>query len=142
MNECGHSIKESPKLLRNTLSRTDAFIHHRREFSGLIHPVPFNLSEMYFTMPKLLVLLFVVALQSSTCSAQAFNIFGPLFSGVTSFTMVTSTSTLTKPTPCFITSGHNVTVCRRKRGIEEKQEIIQFDEDADEEEFAPSVVMW
>ncbi|EFX85958.1 hypothetical protein DAPPUDRAFT_308998 [Daphnia pulex] len=88
-------------------------------------------------MSKLLVLLAVVALQLSTCSAQEFSIFGPLFSGVTSFTMVTSTSTLTKPTPCFITSGRNVTACRRKRGIEEKSEIIQFDE----EEFAPSVVM-
>jgi hypothetical protein len=92
---------------------------------------------MNFTIPNMFVLLLVVALQSSTCSAQAFSIFGPLFEGVTSFTLVTSTSTTFKPTPCFITSGQNVTVCRRKRGIEEKQEVIDFDD----EQVAPSEVM-
>nr|SVE76294.1 EOG090X03NS [Daphnia longispina] len=86
---------------------------------------------------NIIVLMLVVALQSFTCSAQAFSIFGPLFEGVTSFTLVTSTTTSTKPTPCFITSGQNVTVCRRKRGIEEKEEIIDFDY----EEVAPSAVM-
>ncbi len=95
---------------------------------------------MYFTVPKLCIqLLLLVALQSSTCSAQAFSIFGPLFDGVTSFTLVTSTTTSTKPTPCFITAGKNVTQCRRKRGIEEKQQIIHFD--AEDKFITPSAVM-
>jgi hypothetical protein len=92
---------------------------------------------MHFTMPKLWVLI-VIALQSYVCLAQAFTNFGPLFPGATSFTLVTSTSTSTKPTPCFITAGKNVTQCRRKRGIEEKQEVIRFDA---ANEFAPSTVM-
>ena len=92
---------------------------------------------MNFAVTNIIVLMLVIALQSFTCSAQAFSIFGPLFEGVTSFTLLTSTTTSTKPTPCFITSGQNVTVCRRKRGIEEKQEIIDFDY----EEVAPSAVM-
>ena len=56
--------------------------------------------------------------------------------GATTFTLETMTTTLTKPTPCFITSG-DVSQCRRKRGLEEKPQIVEF-EDLD---IVPSVIV-
>ncbi|XP_046657539.1 uncharacterized protein LOC124350754 [Daphnia pulicaria] len=61
---------------------------------------------------------------------------GPLFSGVTSFTVTAETSTVTKATPCFITFT-SVSQCRRKRGIEERPLIIQ----EDNWEITPSAVI-
>jgi hypothetical protein len=60
---------------------------------------------------------------------------GPLFSGATSFTLELETRTLTKPTPCFVTSG-DVSQCRRKRGIEENPKIVSHHSD-----LAPSAVV-
>lgn len=83
---------------------------------------------------KSLVLFFVVA------SARASLILHgqPLFNGVTSFTFQVATLTLTKPTVCYVTSD-GVSQCRRRRGIEEKPRIIQFDDDSFD--IAPSPVL-
>ena len=47
----------------------------------------------------------------------------PIFSGVTLFSFSIETSTVFRPTTCFISSGQ-VSQCRRKRGIEEKPHIV------------------
>ncbi|EFX85986.1 hypothetical protein DAPPUDRAFT_237265 [Daphnia pulex] len=60
----------------------------------------------------------------------------PLFNGVTSITVTAETSTLTKATPCFITSTP-VSQCRRKRGIVERPKMIQ----GDNWEITPSAVI-
>ena len=81
-----------------------------------------------------LVVFFLVAFQSSVWASL--NLHGqPLFSGVTEFTFEVATATLTKATPCYITSG-NVSQCRKKRGMEEEPEIR-----SDGLEIAPSSVM-
>ncbi|XP_046657548.1 uncharacterized protein LOC124350761 [Daphnia pulicaria] len=86
---------------------------------------------MMFKIAILLVLM------GSTSSAFArINLHdGPLFSGATSFTLELETRTLTKPTPCFVTSG-DVSQCRRKRGIEENPKIVSHHSD-----LAPSAVV-
>ncbi|XP_045036332.1 uncharacterized protein LOC116932608 [Daphnia magna] len=83
---------------------------------------------------NIFVLIFLVGLQSFT---WAYFVEGPLFQDATSFTFDISTSTLIKPTPCYITSD-SVSQCRRKRGVEEKPRIIHFDDDLD---VAPSAVI-
>ena len=83
-------------------------------------------------------LICLVLLVAILQSIQALSDFGPgpLLTGATSFSFTISTTTLIKPTPCF-TAPNNVTQCRRKRGLEEKPEIIQFDHF----ELAPSAVV-
>lgn len=72
----------------------------------------------------MLVILALIGLFSSAWASL--NLHGtPLFSGETSFTFVKETSTVTKSTTCYVTSG-DVTQCRRKRGMEEKPEIAQM----------------
>nr|CAH0101192.1 unnamed protein product [Daphnia galeata] len=72
--------------------------------------------------PKLLVVFFFITFQQSSVLASL-NLHGqPLFSGVTSFTLATATSTLTKATPCYITEG-KISQCRKKRGMVEKPQI-------------------
>ena len=69
------------------------------------------------------VVLFVcVGLMSPSTMARIHLNEGPLFSTATSFTLELTTTTLTKQTPCYITSG-DVSQCRRKRGIEESPQI-------------------
>jgi hypothetical protein len=75
---------------------------------------------MMFKIAILLVLM------GSTSSA---------FARATSFTLELETRTLTKPTPCFVTSG-DVSQCRRKRGIEENPKIVSHHSD-----LAPSAVV-
>ncbi|XP_057378560.2 uncharacterized protein LOC130700528 [Daphnia carinata] len=83
---------------------------------------------------NIFVLTFLVGLQSFT---WAYFTEGPLFQGATSFTFEILTTTLIKPTPCYVTSA-SVSQCRRKRGVEEKPRIISFDDDLD---IAPSAVI-
>jgi hypothetical protein len=84
----------------------------------------------------ILICYFLVALQTPVWAHL--NLHGqPLFNGATSFTLEISTSTLTKPTVCFITND-GVSRCRRRRGIEEKPQIIQFNSDFG---IAPSTVL-
>ena len=49
---------------------------------------------------------------------------GPLLSTVTHYNIVTNTFTVTKAKPCYMTTGWNVSKCRRRRGIEEQPLII------------------
>ena len=86
---------------------------------------------------KVLVLLFFLALHQSSAWASLILHGQPLFTGATSFTFEVYTSTLTKPTVCYITSD-GVSQCRRRRGIEEKPRIIQFQSDFG---IAPSAVL-
>jgi hypothetical protein len=66
----------------------------------------------------MIALLVLISLMSPALAHL--NLHGqPLLTGATSFTLEMETTTLTKPTTCFITSGE-VTQCRRKRGMEEK----------------------
>ena len=87
--------------------------------------VHLSLERMEFSaMSKLSAfLLLVICLQSTRAQIDLLG-GGPLLSGATSFTFVISTTTVTKPTPCFVTSG-DVSQCRRKRGLEEKPQIVQ-----------------
>lgn len=110
-----------------------------------MHVVCYNLSlldrclifslKMAFNIYKLSILAFVIGLRSIQAQIELFG-DEPLLTGATSFTFVISTKTLIKPTPCFV-SHSNVSQCRRKRGFEEKPELIQFDEP----EFVPSAVV-
>lgn len=86
---------------------------------------------------KVLALLFFLALHQSSAWANLILHGQPLFTGATSFTFEVFTSTLTKPTVCYITSDE-VSQCRRRRGIEEKPRIIQFHSDFG---IAPSAVL-
>ena len=72
-----------------------------------------------------IILVLVGVISSSLASFNPHE--GPLLSAVTSFTIATETSTLTKSTTCYVTTGQ-VTQCRRKRGIEEKP--IQYKDDS------------
>lgn len=78
-----------------------------------------NMSEM------LSVILILMGLTSYSVLARINFNEGPLFSAATSFTMELETTTLTKPTPCYVTSG-DVSQCRRKRGIEESPQIAEI----------------
>lgn len=69
--------------------------------------------------------VFLLALFQSCAWAQVDN--DPLLPPTTRFDIATSISTITKHTTCYITSG-SISECRRKRGIQEKPEIIQFPE--------------
>lgn len=82
---------------------------------------------------KMLVSLVVLGLLASA-SAQVNLLHGPLLTGATSFTFIVSTSTVVKPSPCYVTSGE-VSQCRRRRGIEELPIIKEV------EKIAPSEVV-
>ncbi|XP_046656457.1 elastin-like isoform X2 [Daphnia pulicaria] len=72
-------------------------------------------------------LFFLIGLLSF--SWAQFNLLAgnPLLQGVTSYTFSMVTTTKTKPTSCYVTSG-GVSQCRRKRGIDEKPQLLQFDD--------------
>ena len=73
-------------------------------------------------------LLFFLAGLFSFSWAQINLLAGnPLLQGATSYTFLMSTTTKTKPTSCYIKSGI-VSQCRRKRGIVERPQLIQFDD--------------
>ncbi|XP_057378512.2 uncharacterized protein LOC130700477 [Daphnia carinata] len=72
----------------------------------------------------LLIQFFLIVLQSS--SQAQIHLSGPLLPEMTSLEFVGERLTVMKPTVCFISSGE-VSRCRRKRGIEEKPHIIEFD---------------
>ncbi|XP_046454704.1 uncharacterized protein LOC124202402 [Daphnia pulex] len=88
-------------------------------------------------MSKISILLILIGSMSSALAS--FNPHGqPLFSTVTSYTLEIAKVTVNKSTPCYITEGQ-VTQCRRKRGMEERPLILQFDNDYDA--IAPSAVV-
>ena len=74
-----------------------------------------------------IVLIVWVSLMSSSTIARTHlsNEGQPLFSTATSFTLELTTTTLTKQTPCYVTSG-DVSQCRRKRGIQESPQISEI----------------
>ena len=84
---------------------------------------PLVTATFQLNMSQMSVVLFVcVGLMSPSTMARIHLNEGPLFSTATSFTLELTTTTLTKQTPCYITSG-DVSQCRRKRGIEESPQI-------------------
>lgn len=85
---------------------------------------------------KMFAFLFLAGLFSSTWASLNLH-DGPLLPPATAFTFEVTSSVLTKPTTCYITSGM-VSQCRRKRGMEERPLIIHFDDDL---EVAPSAVL-
>ncbi|KAK4012585.1 hypothetical protein OUZ56_024825 [Daphnia magna] len=87
-------------------------------------------------MLKMFVLLALAGLLSSAWASINLH-DGPLLAGETSFTFEVTTSTFEKKTTCYVTSGV-VSQCRRKRGMEEKPEVI---ESYDNLEIAPSAVL-
>ncbi|XP_057378528.1 uncharacterized protein LOC130700492 [Daphnia carinata] len=80
--------------------------------------------------------LFLAGLLSSTWASINLH-EGPLLPPATAFTFEVASTILFKPETCYITSGL-VSQCRRKRGMEERPSIIQFDDDL---EVAPSAVL-
>ncbi|KAI9553399.1 hypothetical protein GHT06_021302 [Daphnia sinensis] len=84
----------------------------------------------------MLAFLFLAGLFSSTWASLNLH-DGPLLPPATAYTFELTSTVVTKPTSCYITSGI-VSECRRKRGMEERPHIIQFDDDL---EVAPSAVL-
>jgi hypothetical protein len=109
----------------------DVVSHRLLHRSGPISSTEQKMQTRLICQMLLVVGLFLIG--SCSCS-QVLD--GPLFSGVTSFTVTAETSTVTKATPCFITFT-SVSQCRRKRGIEERPLIIQ----EDNWEITPSAVI-
>lgn len=82
------------------------------------------------------VLVLLVALQTSVW-AQYQTFIDPFVPTTTSFTVTVSTLTTSKPYICYtIDAETEVTECRRKRGVEEKPDIIQSSQSV----IAPSAV--
>ena len=67
--------------------------------------------------------IFVALAITVGCAKAQINAFSPLLTPVTSFEIETITSTVVKPTVCFVTNG-NVSACRRRRAVLEEPEII------------------
>ena len=106
--------------------RATVFLWRSAVFRKILNlKVDLSLERMEFSAVSKLstFLLLVICLQSTRAQIDLLG-GGPLLSGATSFTFVISTTTVTKPTPCFVTSG-DVSQCRRKRGLEEKPQIVQ-----------------
>ena len=75
---------------------------------------------MVFNIAAILTFL---AITTGYCAKAQINAFSPLLTPVTSFEIETITSTVVKPTVCFITNGQ-VSACRRRRGVLEEPEFI------------------
>ncbi|XP_046453915.1 elastin-like [Daphnia pulex] len=72
-------------------------------------------------------LFFLIGLLSFSWAQVNLLAGNPLLQGATSYTFSVLTTTKTKPTSCYVTSG-SVSQCRRKRGIDEKPQLLQFDD--------------
>ncbi|XP_046657471.1 mucin-21-like isoform X2 [Daphnia pulicaria] len=84
--------------------------------------------------------ILLILIGSMSSAIASLNLHGqPLFSTVTTYTLEMATVTVNKSTPCYITEGQ-VTQCRRKRGMEERPLILQFDNDY-YDAIAPSAVV-
>ncbi|EFX85914.1 hypothetical protein DAPPUDRAFT_237437 [Daphnia pulex] len=72
-------------------------------------------------------LFFLVGLLAFSWAQVNLLAGNPLLQGATSYTVCVLTTTKTKPTSCYVTAG-SVSQCRRKRGIDEKPQLLQFDD--------------
>lgn len=84
----------------------------------------------------------LIAFSHSALAKRRTNLFraagDELFTTETFTTTTTTTIMSTKGTPCYTTTT-SLPECRRKRGMEEKPEIIGFHEDS--QDVAPSEVL-
>lgn len=86
--------------------------------------------------------ILLILIGSMSSALASLNLHGqPLFSTVTTYTLEMATVTVNKSTPCYITEGQ-VTQCRRKRGMEERPLILQFDNDYYDAIAPSAVVKW
>lgn len=81
--------------------------------------------QLTFNMGKMFFLSYFLIGCCLSSALGSLNLHGePLFSGLTSFTIAVETLIVEKNSTCYVTSG-DVSQCRRKRGIEERPQVLE-----------------